>query len=143
MTAMVFHDLGIGIQTQGHPFFNSNAGLQIKCNEFDNPVNFFDIPNITGDIGDPQGLCTDPLADSLALQRPAGNTFSHTCNSFEGDAFDVGNGFVYNHHTDIDTIFRPATPLCHSTVVDPFECDVTFDKSLGCPSNFTITGNPC
>ncbi|MBL4755253.1 MAG: T9SS type A sorting domain-containing protein [Flavobacteriales bacterium] len=131
-------DLGIGIWAQGQGSFNSNAGLQIKCNDFINDVNFFDILNITGDIGDPQGQCI--TGDETS---PAGNTFSHTCNTLNGsnDAFANTNTFFkYNHHND-----SLRTPECFSgTEINADECPIGYlNKQTSCPSQFTITGNPC
>jgi len=131
-----FHDLGIGIQTQGDGNLNSNQGLQIKCNDFVNDVNFFDILNITGDIGDPQGQCI-----SGDVTSPAGNTFSHTCNSPEGDAFaNTSTFFKYNHHND-----TLRTPQCiSSSEINVNNCFIVYtNKETACPSNFTIGGDPC
>ncbi|MBL4754728.1 MAG: DUF3494 domain-containing protein, partial [Flavobacteriales bacterium] len=132
-----FHDLGVGIQTQGQSGFNSNAGLQIKCNDFINDVNFFDILNVTGDIGNPQGQC-DLVSFDPTL--PAGNTFSHPCLSTSDDIFaNSSTFFIYNHHDD-----TLRTPECFSTVeINPNDCPVDFTPATSCPSNFTITGNPC
>ncbi|MBL4755249.1 MAG: T9SS type A sorting domain-containing protein [Flavobacteriales bacterium] len=137
---MLFHNLGIGIQTQGQSFFNSNAGLQIKCNDFNYPVNFFDLLNVTGSIFDPQGTC-DP--DGLDGSLPAGNIFSHTCNSFEGDAFaNTSSFFKYNHHDD--ALRTPQANCFSSPEIDTTNCKVDYiNKQSACPSNFTISGDPC
>ena len=138
-----FHDLGIGIQTQGDPGFNSNQGLQIKCNDFVSNVNFFDILVVSGDIENPQGRCLDEQQfPNLFRKAPAGNTFSHTCNSATSDVFANNNTFFrYNHHNDA---LRAPQANCFSDIeVEDINCQINFNADSACASNFTITGNPC
>ncbi len=83
-----FEDLEIGIRCQGN-----NAHLQLRCNDFIDPIDDYNIIVTSGTLGN-QGIC------SPAITMPAGNQFS-----FEGEAksdFRIipSISLNYRHHTE-------------------------------------------
>jgi len=138
-----FNDLIIGSQAQGK---NANtgalcergftgpaaqlgySGLQFLCNQYSN-VSISDIAVTSGRIALYQGYCNNDNPCG-----PAGNKFSHTCNTLTSTG-DISvnpdaSSFYYNHHSNPGNYI----PLCYNfNKVTLNNCFVEYHHS--CPSH--------
>lgn len=84
-----FESIEIGVRSQGN-----NSKLQIRCNEFIDPIVDYDIIVTSGTLGN-QGIC------NATITQPAGNQFSPS-GAGESDFRIVPSGVSlnYRHHTE-------------------------------------------
>ncbi len=123
-----YNNLYVGTQAQ-----SVNSGLQVKCNQYVAPVSTSDIAVTSGQILNPQGFFTtnDPT-------KPAGNSFSHDCNTSYGDIYSA-SPIVYYRHTDL-----LQTPSCITANVSPVNTFISFvNQQTSCPSQIIACNPPC